>query len=1380
MPNWLKHTLFILFLVVFAGCAGSCSGCSGCGVTPLDGGFPSENRIQNASSVRLTQSGLQFLGSNLGAIAPQLIGDAAQSNAGVITFEIPQSTSSIEDPIFGFEIGSINVCPDGPKPTANPPECTAEVDLGQANLTIATKAPHNITVTGTLALRLQKLRAKGSGVASLFDLDVVLTDGAACSPKNYANIPINVDISLEADTNPAHGGRVGYSKVDILAINIDQGVIEDSIGFCGNGFDDTFAGLIKGLIIGNLIGGLTDTVVETVEEQLCTKRDTAAGVTCPTGSYPDADDVCRYCTPDGNGMCADSSTECVSLALGIDGNINLSQALASLSPGTKGGFDFLAAMGGEGPRDDGSGFLWGDLNPINGGATLGMLGGAEPQPITKCVPLATLEKPQGIPIPDELTQNTVPGWTGDGPHFGLAVSERYMNYLLGGVYNSGALCLGVGSDTLGSLLTSNTIGLLIPSFKDLARQQAAAPLALVIRPQEPPNVLVGKGTDLATDPLLKLTLNKFNIDFYVWSSDRYIRAFTSTFDIVAPINLDVTDEGLVPVLDAVEVSNPTLTTTMLREDEQTAANALAKIISGQIGSALGGAIGPVNLNDQLSSLGLTLQIPPSVAGQGSPGLTKLEKGTDRFLGIFAAFGIGTPAYMQTNNRADTTVELSAKRVDIRGLELPTITDENRPEIEVRVGSQLDTGANKMEWQYRLNGGLWHPWSSERYLEARDPVLSIQMRHKLEVRSRIAGRPETVDKTPAVLEVLIDKSAPNVKFEKFVKDGKQGVDVSDVVSPKEKIEVRWSVDSQPFGAWTTADTLSQLEVEGASTLSVEAKDEEGNVASVSHNLINGKQDKSLAAESACNCGVVGSRNSVGGWGMVALLLGLGAWFSRTRLRSPRTRTLAKLSALAVGASFSGCSCGSDDDTDKTKPSACVAAGTCEVLTPGLVGAYASATVTDDGSVWVAAYDDLGYGSSEVDGETQYIWGDLVVGKWDGQKVDWAVIDGMPTDGDPPDGDFYDVAGYRRGYTEPGDDVGLWTSIANVGGRLMVAYYDATNRALKVATKGDSWSIHTVQKVTNGDVGRYAKLLVVDGKPVIGYLFMESAGDAAKSGVRIATGKNATPGSESDWTFQDAYTDANTPCRGYLCATGECHPDTGKCSAVSSGCDPKCASPEKCLDDNGTPSCVEPIGKNAPESFPDAAGLYVSLAPISGGLGLVFYDRIHGNVMMAKQAGGTWGAATIVAGQADGPNGPVDTGDVGVGLSLFVDSAGDFHTSYVNGFDETLLYQKISGTTVSPAEIVDDGVVPGGQAVIGADSSIRVTSSGEIQIAYQDATNGEARWAQKTGAAWTKKKLDVEDFAGGFNKVMEVGGNTQVLTWWRRALPRTEGDITLLQP
>ena len=40
----------------------------------------------------------------------------------------------------------------------------------------------------------------------------------------------------------------------------------------------------------------------------------------------------------------------------------------------------LLAAGGDSLRDDGSGYRWGDLNPINNGATLGLFGGAEPTP----------------------------------------------------------------------------------------------------------------------------------------------------------------------------------------------------------------------------------------------------------------------------------------------------------------------------------------------------------------------------------------------------------------------------------------------------------------------------------------------------------------------------------------------------------------------------------------------------------------------------------------------------------------------------------------------------------------------------------------------------------------------------------------------------------------------------------------------------------------------------------------------------------------------------------------------------------------------------------------------------------------------------------------
>lgn len=1411
MPRWLKHFAFVLFLVIFGGCAGSCSGCSGCGVTPLPGGFPKESRIDNSTSVRVTKSGLDFIAQNIGGLAPSLLGGQGQVNAGVVTFEIPSSESDIKDPLFGAKLGSVKICPDGPKPTANPPECVVEADLGKAKLTITTAAPHNIKVGGTLAVRLQKVPLKGTGVAGFVNSEVVLTKGGVCSPKDYADIPVTVDVSLELDKDPKHGSRQGYTKVKILKLEINNSAISNGIKFCGSGFDDTIINLVKPLIINSMLGGLTGTLTGTVEDQLCTKQDPTAGVTCPSGSYPDADDVCRYCTPNGSGQCPDTKAECVGVALGIDGNIDLSSALSSLSPGTKGGFDFLAALGGEGARDDGSGFAWGDLNPVGGGMSIGMMGGAEPKPITQCVPIANLTKPTNIPIPDELQDptklidNGLPNWTGAGPHFGVAVSERYMNYALGAVYNSGALCLGVGPSTLGTLLTSNTLGLLIPSFKDLARQQEAAPLAIVLRPQEPPSVVVGKGTDVTTDPLLKVTMNKLEIDFYVWSSDRFIRAFTANFDIVAPVNLDVTAEGLAPVVDKVTVGNPSIKNSLLRENEQQAAKSLADIVGNQIGSALGGAINPIDVSSQLSQFGLKLNIPPTVQGQGSPGLTRLEKGTDRYLALFAGFEVApaTPGAIAPELEADTSAEVVDKRVLAEGLSLPTITQDNVPEIELRFGSDRDDGSQLIEWQYRLNGGIWHPWTSERWVKVRAPELSLQAKHRVEVRSRIVGKPASMDRTPALLEVRIDKSAPNVKFGKRVEGGKLAVEVKDVVSEQPAVKVRWALDDDAFGEWTSAAALASLPVEGAKQVRVEAVDEEGNVAHKQHSLINGKEDASLGgAGSGCGCELAGGPRGLRGWpaALAALGLGLGLMLRRTRRPRPnarprrRARVLGTFAAMTLASSFSGCSCSDDSETGSTKPQDhCPGLPTCELLEPGLVGAYASAAVASDGTIWVAGYNDMGYGTSEENGTATYLWGDLVVGKWNGEKVDWASVDGLPAvdpelapgeAGGPPDPSYADVDGFRGGLTEAGDDVGLWTSVALSGDKPRVAYFDAKNRALKFASfDGKAWAIHQVQQKANSDIGRYAKLLHVGGKPVIAYMFMEPGADGGgKSGVRVATASSESPAGPSDWTFTDVYSDEKTPCRAFMCKSGECRADSFKCQATATGCDPKCGTDEKCFDDAGTKSCQKVLSKTYPESFPEGAGLYVSLAETKSGLGLVFYDRMHGNLMAARQEGGKWQAPVLLDGQGTDANGPIDTGDVGIGASLFVDTAGDWHVSYVNGFDETVLYMKIAGgTTAGKPEVVDDGVTAGGQAIVGADSSIAVAGSGDVVIAYQDTTRGKARFAtgKPSGAThtWTKKDLTVSDFAGGFNKVLASG---DVMTWWRRAKPRTEGDIAIVKP
>lgn len=1407
MPSWLKHVFFILFLVVFAGCAGSCSSCSGCGMTPLPGGFPSADRIENVAAVRVTDTGLKFIGDNIANLAPSLLGSGS-ANAGVVQFDVPKT---------GFNQSGFkgDVCPNGSNPATG--ECSVEADLGKAQLTVATKPPHNITVKGTIAVRLRKLPVKGTFLGFIpINVEGVLTKGAKCNPKDYADIPVDVDVSIETDEDPTHGERVGYSKVKIVAVNIDNKAIEDSIGFCGGGLDDIIVNLVKGFLIPSLIGGLTDTLKDTIEDQLCMSEDPAAGVTCPTGTSADSSGVCRYCTPDGTGKCPDTSKECVAIALGADGNINLSAALSSLSPGTKGGFDFLAAAGGSGVRDDGSGLLWGDLNPIGGGATVGMIGGAEPKPVTQCVPIANLTKPTGIPIPDELLANSVPNWTGEGPHIGFGLSERYLNYALGAVYNSGALCLGVGSSTFGSLLNSDTISLLIPSFKDLARQKQAAPLALILRPQEPPAATIGNGTDIETDPLLNITLNKLSIDFYVWSNDRFIRAFTATFDVVAPVNLDVTSEGLAPVIDKVQVNNPSLSNAdMLREDEQKAASALASIISSQIGGALGGAISPINLNDSLASLGLTLTIPPTVQGQGSPGLRKLEKGSDRFLGLFASFGTapaGSPKIIPAPE-TDTSAELKSKRVDPAGLSLPTITAENRPSVELAVSSPQDNGETKLEYQWRLNGGLWHPWTYDRFITIDAPDLSLQGKHRVEVRARVVGVPASVDRSPAVVEVRIDKTPPLIELGRRASDGKLTLDVRDVVSPESAVKVRWALDDASFGEWLTADVARTLNVGAATRVTVEAVDEEGNVGTVKQAIIRGKADAALATGSGCNCSLPGSGDrSLTRYGFPALLaLALGLLLRRRLSARPvkpargrlsrRTRVLGAMAAMALASSFSGCSCGSDDEnkggggTGGKPAGACPEGPDCESLEPGLVGAYASAAVDSDGSIWVAAYDDTGYGTSTALGEVEYVWGDLVVGKYDGTKVSWQTVDGMPavddtldpgTSGGPPDPFFNDVTGFRYGLTEAGEDVGLWTSVAIIGGKPAVAYYDATNRALRYARyDGKAWSVHTVQKKDKSDLGRYAKLMDVGGKPLIAFLAIEATADGAQSGVRIASASSATPSSGSDWTMTDAVVATDTPCRAYMCGTDVCLQDTGKCVAKAGGCDPKCGSGEACVDNGGTPACQKVFDKSTLDTYPEATGLYISLAKTASGLGIVYYDRVHGDLYAVRQEGGAWQPPVLIDGQGSGPDGPIDTGDVGIGASLFIDSAGDWHVSYVNGFDETVVYNKLTGgTTPGTPELVDDGATPNGQAVVGDDSSIFVTASGEVQIAYQDATNGDLRWATGTpnGAThtWTKKTVTVSDFAGAFNQILSIGGKTQVLTWWRKGKPRTEGDVSIVTP
>lgn len=1386
MPRFLKHIIGIMLVILIAGCAGGgcSSGCAGCGITPLAGGFEPTKRIENAGSVRLTDSGLTFLEQNLGPLAKTLLGSSGGSG-GVITFPVPTTS--------GSQLGiKYDVCPGGPDANANPPKCVAEIDIGNAKLNIDTADPHNIHITGPLPLRMQDLPIDVTLLIIPSTTHLHMSSNGCNTPAAYANIDLDVDISIEVDNDMTHA-RHGYSKVVVNKLDINQSQLENSISFCGGGLASGTLNALKGIILPLLIDPLVGTLTDTIGQQLCQQADPMANPTCPKGTT-DVNGVCRYGT--------DASAECVPIVLGTDGHLNLANALASVSPGTTGGLDILFAVGGPGKRTDNMMYAWGDLNPVGAGATLGMYGGGEASPISGCVNPSQMALPAGIPIPAELLTNDpptlsdpkAPQWPMGlaGPHVGIALAERYANYALNSVYNSGTLCLGISTETVPQL-SSGTLALLANSLKDLGLQREAQQVALVVRPGKPPTATFGNGSDINADPVLRVKLDQASFDFYIWSTDRFIRFMTATFDLDVPVNLTVTPDGLLPVLDKIGVTNGKVTNSeLLREDPAVIASALQGLLGSLAGQFLGG-IQPINLSSALSSLGLTLTIPETIDGQGSPGLRKLTSGTDNYLGIFATLGIAAPAPFAPNH---TTFSVVNKQLDHAAFRIASATPENVPAVNIQMSSMHDNGANVVEYSYRVDQGAWKPFTRERMVTVRDEWLRLQGKHTISARSRVVGHPESMDEKPVTMDVVIDAEAPVITIGEPV-SAKAAIDVQDIVSGGAEPRVRYRLDAGAWSDWTLASQIKSVDVGEASELAVEAEDSEGNIATASQALIRGR---AIPTGAGCGCTVVGeeSSQSHSAWLLALGMVGAALRLARRRSDKPSEgapsnpkvraataqsgrRALRALSSIAIVgvAGWTTSGCGGDDET-KVNAYKCVEP--CLTLEPGLVGAYTSVAASGK-TIWVAGY-------AEANWADGYSWGDLAVGQWNGTKVGWSAVDGVPSD-PPPDPLAFNKEGWRGGQTESGDDVGLWTSIAVDGsGSPAVAYYDRTHKALKFAQLRDkAWNIMTVETKAQSDIGRYAKLLFVSGKPTIAYLSIEPGKDnAVASKIRIATGTSATPG-EADWTFEDAVVDNATPCRAQFCGLGTaCVIETNKCEKKVDTCNPKCGSGTACVDLGMGAACSDVRDSSKLDTYPDAVGDYVSLAVDSAGaLGLAYYDRIRGDLVIASKAGGMWTSKVIDGQAADG----TDNGDKGIGTSLFIDEKGDWHISYVDGLSEGLRYAQVTkGMTVKLTTVVDDGLFlngmkfTDGQHIVGDDSSIYVGSSGEIHITYQDATAGTLRHAVGTPTgdmvSWKVTAIKQDGFAGAFSRPFITDGKLMLANWWRKGGEAPVGDVAIVAP
>jgi MYXO-CTERM domain-containing protein len=881
-PAWAKRLLFAALCLVLASCGGGgcSSGCSSCGTTPLPGGFPKVSTIPNAASVRVTRPGLDFVQENIGTLAEKALGTGAK--AGVVTFPIPPGT------------GNPKVCSVA---TPGPSQCNAEIGLGQSKLRVNSITPNRVKIDGLLPVRIRDLPTSYAlGLTVKFFVvagDKTQAPGQdLCKQRGsdaiaFKNFPLNVELPLVTETRIP---RNGYTKVDVDKAVIDIGITEADIEVC----DDTCGGLpfcqagfdlVKTFAFNTLVNGVKGQIKTALASAFCTAPTPAVTPACPTGSTPDDADLTKAtkCLFDG-------TQECVPSLLGTDGRMDLSQALINFSPGTQGGLDFVLASAGDMNPAPGDATLpaWTPRSPpvpaednTANGISLKMIGGTLPQPTAKCIDVVTNSPPQDIPLPKELQGDTITPWPAGtpGPHLGFAMAGRFLDHAAASAYNSGLLCLGVSTEQVDQLSTGY-LSILAPSIKLLTFEQNPASAAITTRPGTPPKITIGNGTDVNKDPLLTIKLEKFAVDFYVFSLDRFVRFFTYTADVTIPVNIQTGKDpktnpngGLLPVIGNIGLANASVTNAdLLLDDPGLVSGGITGLLGGLVGQFLGGGFSPIDVQAALASLGLGLDIP---AG----GIRKLTSGTDDFIGVFANL---TKAGATAHEEADTRAAIVATVVDRDAMGL-TATRARFPTLRVHAEG-LATKATEQTWW--IDDGTHAPWTRAQELVVDHDTMILQGKHVLHVSSRIVNDMASEDGTPVAIPFTIDTLPPIVEGKR---EGRRiTVRARDYVSSESSLVARRRVgESEAWTDWAPLEAASRFEADATSAVEVEVRDEEGNVGQVSLPLLRGEADSSLqAAGSGCGCRVTGAGGSGGSTSSVAglgLALGLGLVL-RTRRRA----------------------------------------------------------------------------------------------------------------------------------------------------------------------------------------------------------------------------------------------------------------------------------------------------------------------------------------------------------------------------------------------------------------------------------------------------------------------------------------------------------------
>ncbi len=442
----------------------------------------------------------------------------------------------------------------------------------------------------------------------------------------------------------------------------------------------------------------------------------------------ETDDECApFGTCNGDGTCELENGGSMQ-TLGTSGRIAAAAALPNLIGASSGSLDIYLAAGG---------FARGE----QGGLTLGVLAGARPgvgPGSHNCVPRVDMPATTALGQSPTLVTNRHP-LTGDAFDLGIAIHKDYLNRAAWAAHQAGFLCIDLGTEQV-PLLTANALSLAAPSFIDLVHDNEDPPVYILIRPQLPPSIGLGAGTyrpgeggaQEIDDPLLTITMPSLEMDFYGYVDGRYARLLTMVSDLTLDANVDVDGDGkIVPVLGDlanafanISVKNSGL----LAESPADIAEKLPALLS----------IGLPAITDQLQDIalpelaGFTVQLRPG-------GMTSIDNNS--VLGIFGDLAEATTTERRLGVITRAAVVRTRKRI--------------AGQVTLQLdGTDHDGTDTDLEWQYRVDGGFWSPYTRASRITLQRRAFNVAGTHTIEVRARKQGEPRSTDVEPVVLELVI--------------------------------------------------------------------------------------------------------------------------------------------------------------------------------------------------------------------------------------------------------------------------------------------------------------------------------------------------------------------------------------------------------------------------------------------------------------------------------------------------------------------------------------------------------------------------------------------------------------------------------------------------